>query len=90
MFECKWLQQWNSNQWDSLGLWTRILFVCIGPSLLMFECMWLQEWKDGSPYVRERGLKIFFHCIPAQIISYAKDVVQLLSTRSQVGSFWIR
>ena len=53
----------------------------------MFVCMRLQEWKDEKSCVRGRGLRIFFHSISVQMMDFAKDVVQLLSTRFQVGFY---
>ena len=66
------------NDWSEAAKETSDLFM---------YCMWLQEWKNGRPYIRGRELRIFFHCITARMMGFAKDVVQLLSTRFQMGSF---
>ena len=53
----------------------------------MFVGMCIQGGKmDGCVFVGEN--RKLFYCIPVHMIGFAKGIVQLLSTRFQVGFYW--
>ena len=64
-------------------------FFCLHKTGFDVLCTWLQEWKDRKQYICGQQLRIFFHFISVHRMDLAKDVAQLMSTRFQLGSYWI-